>query len=258
MPENLKELQWGTFTPAHIISLILAVGIIAGLYFILRGRTEKTKWIVLSALSFFPILAVIYDIVMWGIPGTVLQYLPLHLCTINATLLPFLTLRKSNFLGNLLPVYSVGAIVALVFNTFQAEYLIFSHVFPMYYFTHVIDFGVPLLMLALGLVKIRPKYILPCLGTTFGLYTVIHFINILINNYLTANPVYDYLGELIQVDYMYSLDPMGNPALEFFWSLIPYPYFYMLTTLPIFALVYLLLNINHIIRAIKARRAQNE
>ncbi len=254
MPQQLLELKWGTFTPTHIISLIIAVGIIVGLYFILRKRTQKTQWIVLLVLSFIPTMAIIYDIVVWGIPSTVLQYLPLHLCTILGVLLPVLVLTKSNFLGNLLPVYSIGSIIALVFNTFQADYLIFSHVFPMYYFTHVFDFGIPLLMILLGLVKLSPKYILPSMGTTFGLYTVIHFINLLINDYLAKNNVLDWQGELIQVEYMYTTGPMGNPALEFFWKLIPYPYFYMLAALPIFALLYVLLKLGEIIQWIKEKR----
>ncbi len=255
MFDTLKELKWGSFTPLHIATLIISVCMIVALYFILKHKSEKTQKIVLFVLSLTAPAAVIYNILVWGTQSTILEYLPLHLCSINAILLPFLVWRKSNFLGNLLPVYSVGAIAALVFNTFQAEYAIFDHVFVMYYFPHTFEFGIPILMLALGLVQIKPKYILPCIVTTFVMYTGIHFSNLFLNQYLAANQFLDSAGNLIRVNYMYSLDPMGNPALVFFWNILPYEYFYMLITLPIFAIVYTLMNLGNIIRAIKKRKA---
>ncbi len=254
MFEKLKEIKWGSFTPLHIGTLILSVCIITALYFILKNKSEKTQKLVLFILSLSAPIAVLYNILVWGTKSTILEYLPFHLCSINAILLPFLVWKKSNFLGNLLPVYSVGAIAALVFNTFQADYAIFGHVFLMYYFPHTFEFAIPILMLALGLVKIKPKYIAPCLTTTFVMYTGIHFINVFLNKYLEAKQILDSAGNIIQVNYMYSLAPMGNPALEFFWSVIPYEYFYMLVTIPIFALVYALMNLGNIIKAVKARK----
>ncbi len=254
MFENLQEIKWGSFSPLHIATLILSLCMIAALYFILRKRSEKTQRLVLFILSLTAPAAVLYNILVWGTQSTILEYLPLHLCSINATLLPFLVWKKSNFLGNLLPVYSVGAVAALVFNTFQAEYSIFGHVFLMYYFPHTFEFGIPMLMLAFGLVKIKPKYIAPCIGTTFALYTGIHFINVWLNKFLEAKQYLDSAGNIIKVNYMYSLDPMGNPALEFFWNLVPHEYFYMLATIPVFAIVYALMNLGHIVRWIKSKK----
>ncbi len=256
MFDTLKDITWGSFTPLHIATLILSVGIIAALYFILRHKSERVQRTVLFILSLTAPAAVIYNILVWGLQSTVLEYLPLHLCSVNAILLPFLVWRKSHFLGNLLPVYSIGAVAALVFNTFQADYAIFGHVFLMYYFPHTFEFGIPLLMLMFRLVQIKPKYIAPCLATTFGLYTGIHFINVLLNKYLMAKSYLDSAGEVIQVNYMYSLDPMGNPALAFFWNLIPHEYFYLLATLPIFAVVYTLMNLRNIIRFVQEKRAK--
>ncbi len=254
MLEKLKDIKWGSFTPIHIASLITAVGMLLGLYFILKNKQEKTQKLVLFIISLIAPLSVLYNILVWGPQSTVLEYLPLHLCAINAILLPFLVWKKSDFLGNLLPVYSVGALAALVFNTFQAEYSIFDHVFAAYYFGHVVELGIPMLMLALRLVKIKPKYIGYCLLTTFVLYTAIHFVNVFVNYYLAANHFLDSSGNTIWVNYMYSIAPMGNPALEFFWNLLPYEYFYMLLTLPLFAIVYVLMNLGNIVRAVKARK----
>ncbi len=254
MIDKLKELTWGSFTPIHIATLVLSLVIIAALYFILRKRSEKIQRIVLFILSLSAPAAVIYNIVVWGTKSTVLEYLPLHLCSINAVLLPFLVLRKSNFLGNLLPVYSIGAVAALVFNTFQADYTVFGHVFAMYYFPHTFEFGIPMLMLALGLVKIKPKYIAPCLVTTFTMYTGIHFINLAVNKYLMAKQILDSAGNVIQVNYMYSLSHGGNPALAFFWNLIPHEYFYLLAVVPVIAVVYVLMNLGNMIRYIKEKK----
>ncbi len=254
MLAKLKEITWGSFTPLHIATLILSICIIVGLYFILKNKSEKMQRMVLFILSLTAPAAVLYNILVWGTQSTILEYLPLHLCSVNAILLPFLVWRKSHFLGNLLPVYSIGAVAALIFNTFQADYAIFDHVFLMYYFPHTFEFGIPMLMLALGLVKIKPKYIAPCLITTYIMYTGIHFINVLLNQYLEAHQYLDSAGNIIQVNYMYSLDPMGNPALAFFWGIIPHEYFYLLATLPIFAIVYALMNIKHIMRVIQEKR----
>ncbi len=251
MLETLKSVKWGSFTPLHIATLVLSVGMIAALYFVLRNKTERTQRNVLFALSLTAPAAVLYNILVWGTQSTILEYLPFHLCSINALCLPFLVWKKSNFLGNLLPIYSIGAVAALVFNTFQQDYAIFDHVFLMYYFPHTFEFGIPMLMLALGKVRIQPKYILPCIATTFLMYTGIHFINIGLNQYLTAKQILDSAGAPIQVNYMYSLAPMGNPALEFFWTLLPYPYFYMLATIPVLAVAYTLMNLGNIIRAYK-------
>ncbi len=254
MLNKLKDVTWGSFTPVHICSLMLSLCMIVGLYFLLRNKNEKIQRKVLFVLSLLAPAAIIYNILVWGTKSTVLEYLPLHLCSINAALLPVLVLRKSNFLGNLLPVYSVGAVAALVFNTFQADYLIFDHVFLMFYFPHTVEFGIPMLMLALGLVKIKPKYIIPCIATTFALYTGIHFVNLALNHYLMGKQYLDSTGTVIQVNYMYSLSPMGNPALEFFWSLIPKAYFYMLATVPVLIAVYVLMNMRNLILMVRGQQ----
>ncbi len=257
MFEKLLEVQWGTFTPVHIATLLLSVGMIAGLYLLLRNKSEKTKQTVLFALSLTGPAAVIYNILVWGLQSSVLEYLPLHLCAVSALLIPFLTWKRSNFLGNLLPVYSIGALAALVFNTAQAEYKIFDQVFAVYYFHHTIELGLPMLMVALGLVKIKPKYILPCVAVTFVLYTMIHFINVFLNDFTQAHQILNSAGEVVKVNYMYSLHHEWNPALMFLWNFLPnghQSYFYMLLALPVIAVAYSLMNLKSIRLWIKSRK----
>lgn len=244
--EWLFELKWGSFTPAHFISLFVSVLIAFALHFALRHKSDRVKTWVLFTLSLYGVFVIIYDIIVWGIPSTPLQYLPLHMCAYNAMLAPVLVLTKNKILGNLLPLLATGAAIALVFNSIQAEYTIFSFTFLSYFFAHTMGACLPFLMISLKLVKPSPRYILPTAVTTLGLYTVSHFANLIINHYLASINLLDWQGELIQVNYMFSIHPQGNPLLSLFWNIIPFPYFYMLCALPIIAIYFLLLNCKHI------------
>ena len=245
-------MLWGTFGAVHILSLLLAAGMIVGLYFILKGKSLRTQTLVLGILSFAGIAAIIYNLVTWGSP---LEYLPLHLCSLNALVLPYAVFSRNKTANNLLLLWALGAVFALVVNTAQAEFEILSATFAFYYFPHVLELGIPILMFALGLVKKDPRCIASTLLITLAAYTVIHFINLGVNAYAAANQCLDWAGNVITVNYMYSLRP-ENPLLDLFWRIIPHPYFYMLLALPV-ATVYLLpVYLKEIITACKARRSR--
>ena len=227
-------MKWGFFGPVHIASLVIAVLMIVGLHFALRNRAEKTKVTVLGMLSFAGIVAVIWNLVKWGSP---IEYLPLHLCALNAMVLPVAVFTRNKTLCNLLLVWALGAIAAVVVNNAQAEYELLSWTFVMYYFPHVLEFGIPVLLFSLGLVEKHPKYIPSTLGITMGTFTLIHFANLAINAYCLKHNLLDWAGEVIQVNYMYSLVP-ENPVFDLFWSILPVPYWYLYFIIPILA-VYL-------------------
>lgn len=92
-------MTWGNFTVTHIVSLVIAIGIVVGLYFLLRKRSDKVKTAVLFVLSFSGIAAIIFNLIKWGSP---LEYLPLHLCSIAAIVLPIAVITRSKVLNNLL------------------------------------------------------------------------------------------------------------------------------------------------------------
>jgi uncharacterized membrane protein YwaF len=189
---------------------------------------------VLAVLSFSGIAAIIFNLVSWGSP---LEYLPLHLCSINALLLPIVVFTRNKTLGNLLLVWCLGALAAQVVNFAQAEFELLSWTFVFYYFPHVLEFGIPILLFALGIIEKHPKYLLSTLGITMAIYTGVHLCNLWLNSYLEANQVLDSAGELIQVNYMYSIVP-ENPLLALFKQIMPYDYWYMYMIVPILA-VYL-------------------
>jgi uncharacterized membrane protein YwaF len=227
-------MTWGTFGAAHIISLFCAPLIAIALYLILKRCEGKIQTAILGILSLSGIAAIIFNLISWNSP---IEYLPLHLCSLNALVLPIAVFTRSKALGNLLLAWCLGALAALVVNMAQAEYEIFSLTFAFYFFPHVLEFGIPILLFKLGLIEMHPKYILSTLGITMAIYTGIHLFNVWLNGYCEANQILDYAGNVIRVNYMYSITP-ENPLLVLFKQVIPYDYWYMYMIVPILA-VYL-------------------
>jgi uncharacterized membrane protein YwaF len=228
-------MKWGTFGPVHILSLLVGAGLLVGLYFILKNRSQRVQILVLGILSFAGISSDIYNMLAWGSP---LEYLPLHLCSLNALLLPIAVFTRSKILSNLLLVWSLGAAAALLLNQAAAEATLFSIPFCTYYFAHLADLGIPILLFKLHLTKKDPRCILSTIGITMGVYTLIHFLNLGLNALFAQNGIMS--GDaLLQVNYMYSL-AQENPLLQVFYSIIPAPYWYMYMIVPILV-VYLLI-----------------
>lgn len=227
-------MLWGSFGVVHILSLLLGADLLIGLYFLLRNLSAKTQTVVLGILSFSGIAAIIFNLVAWGSPY---EYLPLHLCSLNALVLPVAVFTRNKTLSNLLLLWSLRAIMALVVNTAQANFEIFSATFFFYFFPHLLEFGIPILLFRLGLVEKDVKCSASTLLITLVVYTLIHFGNVALNNYFVTNEICNPSGAIVQVNYMYSLRP-ENPVLALFWNWIPHPYFYMLPVVFI-VLVYL-------------------
>ena len=219
-------MKWGFFTPAHILTLVLAAVMVTALYYGLKNKSQKVQTMVLFPLSLSGMAAIIFNLVRWGSP---LEYLPLHLCSINAMLLPIAVLTRNKTIGNLLLVWCLGALVALIANFEMAEAILFSESFNFYFFPHVFEFGIPVLLFKLGLVKKDPECIGSTLTITMLLYTLVHLCNLGINRYCAL------VGNGIRVNYMFSIDPT-NPVIAMFHQLIPYEYWHMYLVLPIVGL----------------------
>ena len=232
-------MEWGFFTPVHIVTLVAAAAMIIGLYFALRKAPQKVQVWVLGVLSLSGIAAIIFNLVRWDDP---IAYLPLHLCSINAMLLPIAVFTRNKTIGNLLLVWSLGALVALVLNFEMKETKLFGEPFNFYYFPHIFEFGIPILLFKLGLVKKDVRCIGSTLTITMAIYTVVHLINSGINTYIPD----------ADVNYMFSIEAT-NPLTALFYKLIPYEYWYMYLVLPIVA-VYLLGVYTPQIRAILRER----
>lgn len=222
-------MKWGFMSIAHIISLLFAVLFCVLFYFGIKKLNRKGQIILLFICSFSGIGAILFNLVRWDSP---LEYLPLHMCSINAILLPIAVLTRNKRLSNLLCIWCLGALIALVMNHSVMESDIFSLVFIFYYFPHIFEFLIPLLLFKLGLVKLDSKCIWSSILLTMGIYTIVHFLNILINDYCIDNNIVDNLGNIIKVNYMFSIEPF-TPILDLFYKIIPLKYWYMYLSVPI-------------------------
>ena len=245
-------MLWGSYGLVHIITLIISACIIVGLYFILRNRNEKTKVTVLFILSLSGAAAIIFNLVTWGTP---LEYLPFHMCSITALILPIAILTRSKIFSNLLLFWCLGAAMAIICNQGQANFVIPSATFFFYYIPHTLEFGIPILVFALKIVKKDVRCIASTVVITMVIYTIVHFINLAINSYCMTNALTNPSGEIIQVNYMYSLfAPV--PLMQAMYNLIPHPYWYMYVVVP-FVVIYLtIVYLPEIIAMIKARKAK--
>ncbi len=216
----------------------------------LRKANLKVKTTVLGILSFSGIAAIIYNLVAWGEP---LRYLPLHLCSLNAMVLPIAVFSRNKTLCNMLLVWCLGALAALVLNYDMTETEVFSDVFFFYYFPHVMEFGIPLLLFALGMVSKDPRCIGSTMAISMGVYTVVHFINTAINSWCLANG-FGYGDSVYQANYMFSIEPT-NPLVELFHSIIPYRYWYMYLVLPIVFVYLVIVYAPELIRHLKSKKA---
>ncbi len=248
-----KAFTWGHFTPFHIATLVFTLAMIPLLWLILRRFSEKVQRMVLLVLSLWGPAAIIYNLVCssiyegWAPP---VSYLPLHLCSITAILVVVAIATDSQFLYNAMPLFAICAFLAVMFNDFQQDYEVFSLTFLFYYLSHSLEFAIPVVLFALGRVKPHPKYIATSVGFIFGLYTLVHFCNI----WLNSLELLDRSGEILTFNYMYSMTAEGNGALMFFWNLIPYPYFYLYSTLPLILIVHTAINIPWFVRRAKKKK----
>lgn len=244
---------WGIFGIAHLISWPIAAAIIFGLYFLIRKRSEKTQRLVLAILSLSGIAAVIYNLLRWGTP---LEYLPLHLCSINAILLPIALFTKNKTIGNMIVLWCLGALAAVLMN-FYAESAsdLFTARFLFFYLPHVLEFGIPIIAFKLGIIKLDYKTIPKTLILTAAIYTAVHFINVGLIEYTTKFNVTDTYGNPLHINYMYSMQHEDFPLLSTFWNLIPHSYFYMLLVFPI---IFVYLAIVYLPQIIREKKAKND
>ncbi len=217
-------MTWGTFGLTHFASLAAAAALSVGLYFCLKKTNKTVQIAVLGVLSFWGVGAIIFNLLMWNNPW---HYLPLHLCSVNALALPVAVFSRNKTVCNLLLVWSLGALAALICNWEMTTTELVSWTFFFYYFPHVVEFAIPILLFKLGLVKKDPRCILSTLGITMAAYTLVHFANLIVTRYAHQN-----------VNYMFSIRP-ENPLLALFYKAIPLSYWYMYMIFPMLV-VYLL------------------
>ncbi len=245
-------LCWGApFGIVHLITLAVAAVLIIGFYFLFKYLPERIRYIGLLALSLPGILGIIYNLIAWGSP---LEYLPFHMCSIASILLPIAVISLNRHVGNLLLVWCLGSILALIFTDAQAGYEIPSAVFFIYYVPHVFEFAVTIYLFAFGYIKKDYKCIPVTVGLTVAIYTAVHLVNLALNHYCAVNNIVDYEGNVLTFNYMFSMTPTTS-IFQLFWNILPYEYWYMYVAVVILVVYLVVLYLPQIIRAAKEKKA---
>ena len=76
------------------------------------------------------------------------------------------------------------------------------------------------------------------MGINLVLYTLVYFCNVGLNRYFVQNDIRDYKGDLIQVNYMFSICGKNeiNPLVIFLHRIIPFNYWHMYLAAPVILL----------------------
>ncbi len=106
------------------------------------------------------------------------DYLPLHLCSINIILIAVHAWKPSKLLDNFLYMVCIpGALAALLFPTWTK--LPFANFMYWHSFTvHILLAAYPIILLAGKSIRPQPRYILPCLGLLGAMAVPIYFFNL--------------------------------------------------------------------------------
>lgn len=215
-------MPWGSFSTVHLVSIGLAILINISLYFLLATLSRGKQLLILFTLSLFGAGVVVNGII--ANQADIIRNLPLSFWAINALLLPVVILTRSKLLSNTLLIWSVSSIIALLVNTGMENVDIFSWEFLIYFVTHTLGAGIPILLFELGIAKRSTKIAKPTIILTILLYTGVHIVNLAINslNSWSAND---------GVNYMATLQP-NSELLDFFYAIIPSEFWYMILALP--------------------------
>ena len=244
-------MEWGSFGIVHITTLVIAAALIVGVYFLLKHLPERVRYFIILALSCSGLVAIIYNLIVWHSP---LEYLPFHMCSILAIMLPITVLSRSRYMGNLLLVWCLGSLLALIINHTSAHFTIPSAAFFIYYIPHVFEFGVVIYLFKFGYIKKDYKCIPVTVGATVAIYTLVHLINVGLTHYIEANQIVDYAGNPLYINYMFSMIP-DNPVLALFWKIIPCQYWYMYVAVIVLVVYLVILYLPQIVRAVKEKKA---
>ena len=243
-------MQWGSFGIVHISTLVIAAALIVGVYFLLKILPERVRYFSILALSLSGMVAIVYNLIAWDSP---LEYLPFHMCSILAIMLPITVLTRSRYMGNLLLVWCLGSLLALIINHASGHFIIPSAAFFIYYIPHVFEFAVTVYLFVFGYIKKDYKCIPVTVGLTVAIYTVVHLINLALNHYCAVNNIVDWAGEVLTFNYMFSMEPTTS-IFFLFWNIIPHSYWYMYVAVVILVVYLVVLYLPQIVRAIRDKR----
>lgn len=191
-------LGWEHFDPIHIAWLsVLVISAVVCSVLYRKSSAEKRKiwrWVLASLI----VLNEIFKMVCLTIGGRyTVNYLPLHLCSINIFVIAIHAIKPSKLLDNLLYTVCIpGAIAALLFPTWtELPVMNFSH---LHSFTiHILLALYPIVLTAGGDIKPSAKELPKSLLLLLGMAGAVCVVNLLLDtNYFflmeaeKGNPLY--------------------------------------------------------------------
>ena len=234
-----KESFWilRPFNPVYLCTFAFFIALLVVSSLLLRDKSEKTRRVVLciacivTAIGFFFYKFFLSKDADFAVDNAAMGgfnwwgELPLHLCNINMLIIPIAVWRKSrplmSFSFFLAPL---GALMALLMPSAGfSGYSIFLPKMIGFYGTHFMVFIEGIALATFGLYRPRFKDLPKTLLTIFIVTFCIFLIDVLIRT-TGLNP---------KANYFFAMETEGNPILNIFHNLIPYPFLYLIPCLAV-------------------------
>lgn len=225
-----------SFNYVYFIIVLFFIGLIFLLTKLLKNKTQKTKDTVMLSIGSFNILLFIlfkYSVSKCVDDFNIWRELPFHLCNINMILFIFIIIFKNKFIINF--SFYIAPLGALMAITFPLPIYINTNIFLFknigFYCTHGILIVMGVLLGTLGYIKISYKDIFILLPTMI----VLSFSAFLFNIFL-----YNVTG--VATNYFYTMYTDNVGLLNFFWSLLPIKYIYLIPAILILTIYVFIVN----------------
>ena len=140
-------------------------------------------------------------------------------------LLPIAVKTKSSRLCGTVAVWSIGALIAVILNDEAIGYNMFGIKFAIYFWPHLAEFSIPLVVLFLHKYKMKLSHILWIWTATAVVYSISFVISYLLTWFFKTD-----------VNYLFTMHST-NFVTDFLYNLLPYRYWYMYTAFPLIALL---------------------
>jgi len=220
------------FNLTHILVIIgMPLLIFLSIYFSLAKHDEKIKRKVLLLLcGFNAVLYVAYMIAHVVDPNfhfEILNNLPLHFCNINLVLIPLAILTRNKtlmayqvYFGFPLATVALIVVYPLFLSTSILEFKTFT-----YFFYHSVLVVLPILLVKFRIFTPSFKIIWQPTVLLLTLTLIAHIINV----------TFRATGLSSEANYFFTHGLDGDFFTEFFWSIVPFNFFFLLPALLLFA-----------------------
>jgi len=149
----------------YFLYIIFALGLLTGLYFLLRNKSKKISYItlfgILLASFILHFLKLGFSNYQEWMPQAIRTVTPENICAVSVLIFPWFFLSKNNILKDYMFYMGItSGIGATIIPIDAINQSAFEFETMRYYFSHIIIFAVPLLMVLLKLHTLDYKRIL--------------------------------------------------------------------------------------------------